>query len=74
MPFDFKKEFKEYYLPPAKPQIVAVPKMQFIAVRGHGNPNEEDGEYKAALAVLYAISYTIKMSKKGDHRIEGYFD
>ena len=74
MAFDFKKEFKEYYLPPAKPQIVDVPKMQFVAVRGKGNPNEEDGEYKAALAVQYAISYAIKMSKKGDRRIEGYFD
>ena len=74
MAFDFKKEFKEFYLPPAKPKIVDVPKMQFIAVRGHGNPNEEDGEYKAALAVQYAISYAIKMSKKGDRRIEGYFD
>ena len=74
MPFDYKKEFKEFYLPPAKPQIVTVPKMQFVAVRGKGNPNEEDGEYKAALAVLYAISYTIKMSKMGDHRIDGYFD
>lgn len=74
MAFDFKKEFKEFYLPPAKPQIVDVPKMQFVAVRGHGNPNEDDGEYKAALAVQYAISYAIKMSKKGDRRIEGYFD
>ena len=74
MPFDYKKEFKEFYLPPAKPQIVTVPKMQFVAVRGKGNPNEEDGEYKSALAVLYAISYTIKMSKMGDHRIDGYFD
>ncbi len=74
MPFDFKKEFKEFYLPTAKPQMVNVPKMQFVVVRGHGNPNEEDGEYKAVLAVQYAISYAIKMSKKGDRRIEGYFD
>ena len=74
MAFDFKKEFKEFYLPPKKPQIVYVPKMQFVAVRGKGNPNEEDGEYKNALAVQYAISYTIKMSKMGDHRIDGYFD
>lgn len=74
MPFDYKKEFKEFYLPPAKPQIVHIPKMQFVAVRGKGNPNEEDGEYKAALAVQYAISYAIKMSKKGDHKIAGYFD
>lgn len=74
MAFDYKKEFKEFYLPPKEPQIVTVPKMQFVAVRGKGNPNEEDGEYKAALAVLYAVSYTLKMSKMGDHRIEGYFD
>ena len=74
MPFDYKKEFKEFYLPPKKPQIVHIPKMQFVAVRGKGNPNEEDGEYKSALAVQYAIAYTIKMSKMGDHRITGYFD
>ena len=74
MPFDYKKEFKEFYLPPTKPQIVHISKMQFVAVRGKGNPNEEDGEYKAALAVQYAISYAIKMSKKGDHKIAGYFD
>lgn len=74
MAFDYKKEFKEFYLPPEKPQIVTVPKMQFVAVRGKGNPNDEVGEYKAALAVLYAVSYTLKMSKMGDHRIEGYFN
>ena len=74
MPFDYKKELKDFYLPPAKPQIVHIPKMQFVAVRGKGNPNEEDGEYKTALVVQYAISYAIKMSKKGDHKIDGYFD
>ena len=74
MSFDYKKEFKEFYLPPKKAQIVHIPKMQFVAVRGQGNPNEEDGEYKSALAVQYAIAYTIKMSKMGDHRITGYFD
>ena len=74
MAFDYKKEFKELYLPPEKAALVRVPKMSFVAVRGKGNPNEEDGEYKRALAVLYAISYTIKMSKKGGRRIEGYFD
>ncbi|MBR5965433.1 MAG: GyrI-like domain-containing protein [Treponema sp.] len=74
MAFDYKKEFKEFYLPPAKPQIVKIPKMQFVAVRGTGNPNDEGGEYKRALEVLYAISYAIKMSKKSDRRIEGYFD
>lgn len=74
MSFDYKKEYKEFYLPKKKPSIVTIPSMNFIAIRGHGNPNDEDGEYKKALAVLYAIAYTIKMSKMGDHRIEGYFD
>ena len=74
MAFDYKKEFKEFYLPPAKPQIVTVPPMQFVAVRGKGNPNEEAGEYKSALNILYAVSYTLKMSKMGDHHIDGYYD
>ncbi|MBS6475244.1 MAG: GyrI-like domain-containing protein [Clostridiales bacterium] len=74
MAFDFKKEYKEFYLPKAKPQLVAVPPMNYIAVRGQGDPNEEGGAYKAAIGVLYAVAYTIKMSKLGDHRIEGYFD
>lgn len=74
MAFDFKKEYKEFYLPKNKPSIVTVPKANFIAVQGKGNPNDEGGEYKAAIGVLYAIAYTIKMSKKGDHRIEGYYD
>ena len=74
MAFDYKKEYKEFYLPPKNAQIVDLPKMQFVAVRGKGNPNDEDGEYQSALNLLYGISYTIKMSKMGDHRIEGYFD
>lgn len=74
MAFDFKKEYKEYYLPKNKPQIVTVPPMNYIAVRGEGDPNEAGGAYKAAIGVLYAIAYTIKMSKLGDHRIEGYYD
>lgn len=74
MAFDYKKEFKEFYMPASKPKIVTVPKMNFVAVRGAGDPNEEDGDYKRAIGMLYAISFTIKMSKKGDHRIEGYFD
>lgn len=74
MAFDYKKEYKEFYLPKRVPSIVNVPPMNFIAVRGKGNPNEEDGEYKAAMSVLYGIAFTIKMSKMGDHRIEGYFD
>ena len=61
-------------MPKGKPEIVTVPKMNYIAVRGKGNPNEEDGEYKKSIELLYGIAYTIKMSKKGDHKIEGYFD
>ncbi|MCR5600575.1 MAG: GyrI-like domain-containing protein [Ruminococcus sp.] len=74
MAFDYKKEYKEFYLPKSKPEIVTVPPMVFVAVRGSGDPNEEDGEYKKAIEVLYGISYTLKMSKKTDHRIEGWFD
>ena len=74
MVFDFKKEYKEFYMPKGKPEIVTVPRANYIAVRGKGDPNCDDGEYKAAVAVLYAIAYTIKMSKMGSHRIEGYFD
>lgn len=74
MAFDYKKEFKEFYMAASKPEIVTVPKMNFVAVRGSGDPNEEDGDYKRAIGMLYAISFTIKMSKKGDHRIGGYFD
>ena len=74
MAFDFKKEYKEFYLPQKKPQIVMVPAANYIAVRGQGDPNEEGGTYKQAIAVLYAIAYTIKMSKMGDHRMAGYFD
>ncbi|MDO5784518.1 MAG: GyrI-like domain-containing protein [Eubacteriales bacterium] len=73
MAFDYKKEYKEFYLPPKKPGIVDVPEMNFIAVRGHGDPNEPDGEYKAAIGMLYAIAFTIKMSYKGSHKIDGYF-
>lgn len=72
--FDYKKEYKEFYLPKNKPELIDVPAMNFIAVRGKGNPNEEDGEYKAALGLLYAIAFTIKMSNKGNHKIEGFFD
>ncbi len=74
MSFDYKKEYKEYYMPKNKPEIVDVPEMKFIALRGKGNPNEEGGEYKAAIGLLYGIAFTIKMSKKGSHKIEGYFD
>ena len=74
MAFDFKKEYKEFYMPASKPSIVTVPPMNYIAVRGEGDPNAEDGAYKQAIGLLYGIAFTIKMSKTGDHRIEGYFD
>lgn len=73
MPFDYKKEYKEFYLPPKKPVIVDIPKMNYIVVRGIGNPNGEDSDYKKAIELLYAIAFTIKMSYKGTRQIEGYF-
>ena len=74
MAFDFKKEYKEFYMPKNKPGIVDVPPMNYIAVRGKGDPNAENGEYKESIGLLYGIAFTIKMSKMGDHRIDGYFD
>ena len=74
MAFDFKKEYKEFYMPKNKPEIVDVPSANYIAVRGKGDPNEEGGAYQQAIGVLYAIAYTIKMSYKTDHHIEGFFE
>lgn len=74
MAFDYKKEYKEFYLPKKKPSIVELPKINYLAVRGQGDPNAEDGEYKQSITLLYAIAYTIKMSEKGQHQLEGYFD
>lgn len=74
MPFDYKKEYKEFYLPPKTPSIVTVPAMNFLAVRGQGDPNEENGTYQKALGMLYAVAFAIKMSKLGKDKPEGYFD
>lgn len=74
MAFDFKKEYKEFYMPKNKPEIVNVPAANYIAVRGKGNPNEEDGAYQKAISVLYAVAYTLKMSYKTDYQIEGFFE
>ena len=74
MAFDFKKEYKEFYMPKNKPEIVTVPRANYIAVRGTGDPNEESGAYKKAMEVLYSVAYTLKMSYKTDHRIEGFFE
>lgn len=73
MTFDYKKEYKEFYLPASTPSIVKIPKMNYIAVRGKGDPNQENGEYKNSIGLLYGIAFTIKMSYKGTHKIEGYF-
>ena len=74
MAFDFKKEYKEFYMPKNKPQIVTVPKANYIAVRGKGNPNDEGGAYQQAMRVLYSVAYTLKMSYKTDYKIEGFFE
>lgn len=74
MAFDFKKEYKEFYMPKNKPEIVSVPKANYIAVRGKGDPNEEGGAYKQAIGVLYAVAYTLKMSYKTDYKIKGFFE
>ena len=74
MAFDFKKEYKEFYMPGNRPELVEVPAANYIAVRGEGDPNEEGGAYQQAIAVLYAVAYTLKMSYKTDRRIEGFFD
>ena len=73
MAFDYKKEYKDFYLPPKKPGIIDVPAMNYVAVRGRGNPNEPEGEYQAAMGILYGIAFTIKMSERAGHAVEGYF-
>lgn len=74
MAFDFKKEFKEYYLPPSRPEIITLPRMNYIAVSGKGDPNKEDGEYKRGLELLYVVAYALRMSYKGDYKIKGFFE
>ena len=73
MAFDFKKEYKEFYLPKNKPEIISVPKANFIAVSGEGNPNEPDGAYQRAISILYAVAYTLKMSDRTGHKMDGFF-
>ena len=74
MPFDFKKEYKEFYLPKNTPELITVPRANYIAVRGQGDPNDAGGAYQQAMGVLYAVAYTLKMSYKTDHRMEGFFE
>ena len=74
MAFDYKKEYKEFYMPKNKPSIVNIPKMNYIAVRGSGDPNKENSDYKKSIELLYSVAYTIKMSYKGDYKIDGFFE
>ena len=74
MAFDLKKEYKEFYMPKNKPEIVKIPPMNYVAVRGKGNPNVECGDYQQAISILYAVAYTLKMSYKTDNKIEGFFE
>ena len=74
MAFDLKKEYKEFYMPKNKPEIVKIPPMNYAAVRGKGNPNVECGDYQQAISILYAVAYTLKMSYKTDYKIEGFFE
>ena len=74
MPFDFKKEYKEFYMPKQVPAVITVPPMNYIAVSGTGNPNDENGGYKEAVGLLYAVAYTLKMSKKSGYEMNGFFD
>ena len=74
MPFDFKKEYKEFYMPKQVPAVITVPSMNYIAVSGTGNPNDEAGEYKEAVGLLYAVAYTLKMSEKSGYEMKGFFD
>ena len=74
MAFDYKKEYKEFYMPPETPSIIEIPKTNYLAVRGKGNPNEENGEYSNALNLLYGVAYTIKMSYKGEYKLNGFFE
>ena len=74
MAFDFKKEYKEFYMPKNKPEIVTVPPANYVAVRGTGDPNAEGGAYQQAIGVLYAVAYTLKMSYKTDYRMQGFYE
>ena len=74
MAFDFKREYREFYMPKNKPEIIDVPAMNYIAVRGHGDPNIPDGEYQRAIGILYSVAYTLKMSPRAGHLIDGFFD
>ena len=71
---DYKKEYKDLYLPKTKPMIVEIPEMNFVSVEGKGDPNDKNGEYPKAMQILYSVQFTIKMSKMGNNKLNGYFD
>lgn len=74
MAFDFKKEYREFYLPKGKPEIIQIPPMHYVAVRGAGDPNVPGGTYQQALQTLYTLSYTLKMSYKAGYQMDGFFE
>lgn len=74
MTLDYKKEYKNLYLPKEEPELVRVPAMKFFAMEGSGDPNEEGGSYSKAVEILYALSYALKMSGRGDYKIDGFFE
>lgn len=74
MAFDFKKEYRSLYQPKTTPSIVEVPRMNYLALRGKGDPNQEGGAYQQSIGLLYGVAYAVKMSRKTDHRMDGYFD
>ncbi len=72
-PFDFKKEYKNLYLPKDKPVLIEVPPMTFIMVDGSGDPNNNQ-DYQQSIELLYALSYAIKMSHKKGKEPSGFFE
>nr|WP_319473769.1 GyrI-like domain-containing protein [uncultured Sphaerochaeta sp.] len=74
MAYDFKKEYREFYLPKQSPSLITIPDLQFIAAEGDGDPNEEGGVYQQVVQQLYTVAYTLKMSYKSTYKIEGFFE
>lgn len=69
---DYKKEFKDLYMPKTKPMSIQIPEINFIMVDGKGDPGNQ--EYQDAVSILYALSFTIKMSKMKENQPQGYFE
>lgn len=71
--FDFKRAYKDLYMPKDEPDLIEVPSMNFLMVDGNGDPNNNP-EFRQATELLYGLSYAIKMSRKKGRQPEGYFD